>query len=125
MIQIFIILGSLSHKNPPLNIDLPITLTFLIFYNITFDPSHPHRVDYMVCRLHNNKTTNKQVMKRHVYNSAQRRVHASRAIVWRDDKIFEVDIYNDRNGCMFIINSLIARRPKALQQNKIMSWDRS
>jgi hypothetical protein len=48
MIQFFIIIGSLSHRNPPLNIDLPITLVFLISYNITFGPSHLNWIDYRV-----------------------------------------------------------------------------
>ncbi len=34
MIQFLIIFNSISHKNPPLNINLPIILIFLIFYNI-------------------------------------------------------------------------------------------
>ncbi len=112
MIQFLIIFGSLSHKNPPLNIDLPIILSILIFYNITFGPSHPHRIDCKVCRPHKNTITNKQVTKSHVWNSVQRNAHAFRAIVWRDDKIFRVNIYNLRNGCVLIISSLIARRPK-------------
>jgi len=132
MIQILIIFGSLSHMNPPLNIDLPIIFIILISYNITFGPSHPHRIDCKVCTPHKNKITNKQVTKRRVFNSVQRRVHTSRAIVCRDDKIFKVNIYNDRNGSMFIINSPIARRhspiarrPKAFQQNKTLSWEMS
>jgi hypothetical protein len=48
MIQFLIILGSLSDKNPPLTIDLPIILILLIFYNITFDPSHLNMIDYEV-----------------------------------------------------------------------------
>ncbi len=48
MIQFLVILGSLSHKNPPLNIDLPIIFILVIFFNITFSPSHPHKIDYRV-----------------------------------------------------------------------------
>jgi len=69
-IQFPIILGSLSHKNPPLNINVPIIFILLISYNITFDPSHPHRINFRVCMLHNNKIINKQVMKRRACNSA-------------------------------------------------------
>ncbi len=112
MIQFFIIFNSLSHRNPPLNIDLPIILIFLISYNITFNPSHPHKIDSRVYKPHKNKTTNKQVIKRHVCNNVQKKVHVSRATVWKDDKIFRVNIYNGRNGCAFIISSLIARRRK-------------
>ncbi len=81
MIQVHNILGSFSHKNPPLNINLPIILILLMSYNITFDPSHPHKINFRDYRLHKNKITNKQVMKRRVCNSVQRRAHASRAIV--------------------------------------------
>jgi hypothetical protein len=115
MIQFLIILGSLFHKNPPLNLDLPIILILLIFYNITFVPSHPHMIDFRVYRPHKNKITNKQIMKRCVCSNVQRRVHVSRATIWRDDKIFKVNIYNGRNGCVLIISSPIARRPKAFQ----------
>jgi len=38
MIQFLVILGSLSHKSPPLNIDLLIILILLIPYNITLAP---------------------------------------------------------------------------------------
>jgi hypothetical protein len=55
VIQFLIIFGSLSHKNPPLNMDLPIILILLIFYNITFSPSHPNRINCKVLRLHMNK----------------------------------------------------------------------
>ncbi len=58
---IFIIIGSLSHNNPPLNIDLPLILIFLISYNIAFNPSHPHKIDIKVYKPHKNKITNKQV----------------------------------------------------------------
>jgi hypothetical protein len=115
MIQFLIILGSLFHRNPPLNINFPMILIFLISYNITFGSSHPNRIDYRAWRLHKNKTTNKQVTKMHVCGSVQRRVHASRPIVWRDDKIFRVNINNGGNGCMFIISFPIAKRPKAFQ----------
>jgi hypothetical protein len=108
-----------------LNIDLPIILIFLIFYNITFGPSHPHMIDCRVYRPHKNKITNKQVTKKLVCNSVQRRAHAFRATVWRDDKIFTVNIYNRRNGCTVIIISPIARRLKAFQQNKILLWEMS
>ncbi len=121
MIQFLIIFGSLSHMNPPLNTDLPIIFIILISYNITFGPSHPHRIDCRVCTSHKNKITNKQITKMRVCNSVQRTVHASKAIVCRDDKIFKVNIYNDRNGSMFIISSPIARGPKTLQQNKTLS----
>ncbi len=115
MIQFLIIFSSLSHWNPPLNINLPITFILLIFYNITFSLSHPHRIDYNVYRLHKNKITNKQVTKRHVCNNAQRRAYASKATIWKDDKIFEVNIYNNRNGCKLIISFPIVRRSKAFQ----------
>jgi hypothetical protein len=74
MIQFLIILGSLSHKNPPLNINLPITLIFLISYNITFSLSHQNRINYKVFKLHKNKIINKQVTKRRVCSNPQRRV---------------------------------------------------
>ncbi len=125
MIQIFIIFGSLSHKNPPLNIDLPIILIFLILYNITFDLSHPHKIDYRVCMPHNNIIPNKQVTKRHVCSSPQRRAHASKVVVWRDDKIFKVKSNNNKNGCTLIINFPIVKRPKAFQQNRTLLWDKS
>jgi hypothetical protein len=48
MIQFLIILGSLSHMNPPLNIDFPIIFILLISYNITFSPSHLNRIDCKV-----------------------------------------------------------------------------
>jgi hypothetical protein len=48
MIQFLVILGSLSHKNPPLSIDLPIIFILVIFFNITFSLSHPHKIDYRV-----------------------------------------------------------------------------
>jgi hypothetical protein len=51
-------------------------------------------------------------MKNDVCNNVQRKVHVSRAIVWRDDMIFRFNINNGRNGCTFIIRSSIARRPK-------------
>jgi hypothetical protein len=70
MMQFLIILGSFSHRNPPLNIDLPTTFILLISYNIIFNPSHPHKIDFRVYMLHKNKITNKQVMKRHVCGSA-------------------------------------------------------
>ncbi len=73
MIQFLIILGSFSHKNPPLNINVPIILILLIFHNITFGPSHPHRIDFRVSKLHKNKIISKQVTKRHVCNSTQER----------------------------------------------------
>ncbi len=75
-IQFPIILGSLSHKNPSLNIDVPIIFILLISYNIIFGPSHPHRINFRVCMPHKNKIINKQVMKRRACNSAQRRPHA-------------------------------------------------
>jgi hypothetical protein len=37
---------------------------------------------------------------------------ASRPIVWRDDKIFRVNINNGTNGCAFIISFPIVKRPK-------------
>jgi len=40
--------------NPPLNIDLHIIFIILISYNITFGPSHPHRID--VGFVHHTKT---------------------------------------------------------------------
>jgi hypothetical protein len=58
-------------------------------------------------------------MKRRVCNNVQRRAHVSRAIVWRDDEIFKVNIYNGRNGCAFIINSPIIKRPKTFQRTKL------
>jgi len=64
-------------------------------------------------------------MKRHVCSNVQRRAHASRPTIWRDDVIFKVNINNGKNGCTLIINFLIARRPKAFQQNKTLPWDRS
>jgi hypothetical protein len=57
-------------------------------------------------------------MKRCVCNNVQRRAHAYKPTIWRDDKIFKVNINNNTNGCTLIINSPIARRPKAFQQNK-------
>jgi hypothetical protein len=63
-------------------------------------------------------------MKRHVWKSAQKRAHVSRPTIWRDDRIFKVNINNGTNGCTFIINSPIAKRPKTFQQNITMSWDR-
>jgi len=48
MIQFLIIFASLFHKNPPLNMDLPIILILLIFYNITFSLSHPYRINCKV-----------------------------------------------------------------------------
>jgi len=123
MIQILIILGSLSHRNLALNINLPIILIFLISYNITFGPSHQDIIDYKVSRLHKNKITSKQVTKRRVCSNAQRRVHVSKPTIWRDDKIFKVNINNGRKGCVLIISLLIARRPKAFQQNKTLPWD--
>ncbi len=113
MIQFFIIFNSLSHKNPTLNINLPIIFIFLVFYNITFSPSHPHKIDCRVHKPHKNKITNKQVTKKLICNSVQRKAHASKATIWKDDKIFKVNIYNGRNGCTLIISSPIARRPKA------------
>jgi hypothetical protein len=50
-----------------------------------------------------------------MYVTVQRRVHVSKAIIWRDDKIFKVNINNNENGCAFIISFLITRRPKAFQ----------
>jgi len=41
-------LAPFSHKNPPLNIDLPTILILLISYNITFSLSHPHKIDCKV-----------------------------------------------------------------------------
>jgi hypothetical protein len=114
-IQFLIILGSLSHKNPPLNIKFPTILILLISYNITFNISHPHMIEFRVSKPHKNKITNKQIMKGCVCNNAKKRVHASRATVWKDDTIFRVNIYNGRNGCEFIISSPIIRRPKAFQ----------
>ncbi len=111
MIQFLIILGSLSHMNPPLNIDLHIIIIFLISDNITFGPSHLDRIDCKVWSPHKNKTTSKQVTKRHVCNNAYRRAHAFRPTIWRDDKIFKVNINNKRNGCVLIISSPIVRRP--------------
>jgi hypothetical protein len=58
-------------------------------------------------------------MKRRVCNNAQIRAHVSRATIWRDDKIFKVNIYNGRNGCALIINSPIARRPKGFQRTEL------
>ncbi len=124
MIQFFIIFGSLFHQNPPLNMNFPIILIILMFYNIIFYLSHLHMIDYRVYRPHKNKITNKQITKRHVCSNAQRRMHVFRAIVWRDDRIFKVNIYNSRNGCAFIISSPIVRGPKAFQQNKTLLWDR-
>ncbi len=72
----FVILGSLSHKNPSLNIDLPIIPIFLISYNITFGHSHLDRIDCRVWRSHKNKITSIQVTKWCVCSSVQRRVHA-------------------------------------------------
>ncbi len=112
MIQFFIILGSLSHKNPPLNINLPTIFIFLISYNITFNPSHVGKINYRVSML--------QVL----YNSAQRKAHAFRPTLWKDDMIFKVNINNSKKGCTFIISPLIAKRPKAFQQNRILPWDR-
>jgi hypothetical protein len=111
MTQFLIIFGSFSHKNPTLNIDL-IILILLIPYNITFNPTHTHRIDCKVCKSHKNKITSQQITKRCVCNSVQRRAHAFRAIVWKVDRIFWVNIYNSRNGCKLIISSPIARRPK-------------
>jgi hypothetical protein len=105
MTQFLIILSSLSHKNPPLNINLPLIFIFLIFY-VIFNPSHPHMIDCRVYRLHMNKISNKQVTKRHVCRSVQRRVHVFKATIWSNDKIFKVNIYNNRNGCTFIIRFL-------------------
>ncbi len=124
MIQFLIIFSSLSHRNPPLNINLPIIFILLIFYNIPFGFSHLDMIDYKVYRSHKNKITNKQITKRHVCNSAQKRAHASSATIWKDDRIFKINIYNGRNGCAFIITSPIAKRPKAFQQNRILPWDR-
>jgi hypothetical protein len=113
VIQFFIILNSFSHRNPPLNIDLPIIFILLISYNITFNPSHPNMINYKVWRSHKNKITNKQVTKRCVCNNVQRKAHAFRPIVWNDDKIFKVNINNGTNGsCTLIISSPIAIRPK-------------
>jgi len=125
MIQFFIIFGSHSHKNPPLNIDFPLIIIFKISCNITFGLSHLDRLDYRVLRLHKNKIINKQVTKRCVCSSAQRRVHVSRPTLWRDDRIFRVNINNGRKGCVFIISPPIARRSKAFQQNKTLPWDKS
>jgi hypothetical protein len=83
----------------------------------------PIHIDYKVYRPHKNKITNKQITKKRVCNSVQRKVHVSRAIVWKDDRIFKVNIYNGRNGCTLIISCPIARRPKAFQQNKTLSWE--
>ncbi len=44
----------------------------------------------------------------------------SRATIWRDDKIFRVNIYNGRNGCTLIISSLIDKRPKAFQRTELL-----
>ncbi len=98
MTQFLIIFDSLSHKNPPLNINLPIILIFLIFY-ITSSPSPPHKIDGRVYSLHMNKITNKQVTKKCVCKNVQRRVHVFKATIWSNDKIFTVNIYNIRNGC--------------------------
>jgi hypothetical protein len=77
---------------------LPIIFIFLIFYNIAFNPSHPHRIDCRVYRLHKKKLpTNKS--QKHVCNSVQRRAHVYKTTVWKDDKIFKVNIYNGKNGC--------------------------
>jgi hypothetical protein len=65
-------LAPFLHKNPPLNIDLPIILILLISYNIIFGPSHPHRIDYRVWRSHKNKITNRQVTKNHVCNCSKK-----------------------------------------------------
>jgi hypothetical protein len=72
-------------------------------------------MDFRVYKSHKNKITNKQVMKRRVCNSVQRRAHASRATVWKDDKIFKINIYNNRNGCALIKSSPIVKRPKTFQ----------
>jgi hypothetical protein len=125
MMQFLIILGSFYHRNSPLNIDLPTTFILLISYNIIFGPSHLHKIDFRVYMPHKNQITSKQITKRHVCSSAQRRAHASKATIWTDDKIFRVNIYNNRNGCTFIINFPIARRPKAFQYNITLPWDRS
>jgi hypothetical protein len=108
-----------------LNIDLPIILILLIFYNITFGPSHPHRIDFKVYRRHKNKITNKQITKRCVCNSVLKKAHVSKVTIWRDDKIFGVNIYNSRNGHALIISFPIVRRPKAFQYNRTLPWDRS
>jgi hypothetical protein len=67
-----------------------------------------------------NKITNKQITKRHVCRSVQRRVHVFKATIWSNDRIFKVNIYNNRNGCTLIIRSLIVRRTKAFQQNRTL-----
>jgi len=58
--QFLIILGSIFQRNPPLNIDLLTTFILLIFYNIIFDPSHPHKIDLRsTCRTRTKLLTNK------------------------------------------------------------------
>ncbi len=104
MIQFLIILHSLSHMNPPLNINL-IIFIFLIFYNITFGLSHPYRIDHKVWRPQKNKNTKKQVMKRCVCSNVQRRAYASRPIVWKDDMILKtlwiINLYEIINTWLF------------------------
>jgi hypothetical protein len=95
MIQFLITLGSLSHKNPPLNIDLPLTLILLISYNIIFSPSHPHNIDFKVYKPHKNKITNKRC----VCNNVQKMAHAYRATVWRDVRIFKVNMGKTKLRC--------------------------
>jgi hypothetical protein len=86
-----------------LNIDL-IIFIILISYNISFTPPH---LDYRIWKPHKNKITNKQVSKKHVCNNVQRRAHASRPTIWRDDKIFKVNIDNGTNGCTLLFISTI------------------
>jgi hypothetical protein len=61
---------------------------------------------------HKNKITSKQITKRCVCNNAQKKAHASRATIWRDDRTFNVNIYNGKNGCMLIISFPTVRGPK-------------